>query len=112
MGADLFTTGKTILEVFGAIAIIGGGANWLLKLFDPFKELKKKVEEHSGMLSSDKTELKEISDTLGRIERQNNVQSWALLETMNHLITGNDIDKLEKRRDDLLASLIQRGEHE
>lgn len=113
MSENLITTGKTILEIFGAIAIIGGGANWIFKLFDPFKDLKKKVGEHSSTLAEDRNTLKEIQATLGRIERQNGIQSWALLETMNHLITGNDIDKLKDRRDDLLENLTrQRGEHE
>lgn len=110
---DFITTGRTILEVFGAIAIIGGGANWILKMFDPFKKLKARVDNHQKMLEDDKEVLSGIEAAVGRIERQNGIQSWALLETMNHLITGNDIEKLKERRDDMLENLTnQRGEHE
>ena len=104
---DFITTGRTILEIFGAIAIVGGGASWIFKLFDPFKNLKSKVDAHQKMLESDKDVLDEIEAAVKRIERQNGIQSWALLETMNHLITGNDIDKLQARRDDMLANLTK-----
>lgn len=105
---DWSVTLETLLAAFGAVAIFGAGVSWLAKLLDPFKELQKKVEEHTSMLGNDKGKLDNIENTLERLEQQNGVIYSTMLEMLNHMITGNDISKLEEHRDDIIDQLTKK----
>lgn len=102
---DIQTTVQTILAILGAASIIGVGVSWILKIFSPFTKLKQEVEGHKKMLANDKRSLDEIHTTLTRLDRRMGITSWAIIEIMNHEISGNDVHKLEKRRDDLMRDL-------
>lgn len=105
---DWNVTLETLLATFGAIAIFGAGISWVAKLFDPFKELKKIVEGHTDMLSNDKGKLDNIEHSLERLEQQNGVIYATMLEMLNHMITGNDISRLEDHRDEIIDQLTNK----
>lgn len=107
---DIQATTQTILAILGAISIVGVGVSWILKMFSPFTKLKKEVESHKTMLANDKRSLDEIHVTLTRLDRRMGITSWAIIEMMNHEISGNDVHKLEKRRDDLMKDLTRKTE--
>lgn len=109
---DVQTTAQVILQILGAIAIIGVGVSWIMKFFSPFTKLKQQVEEQQKMLARDKKALDEIHVTLTRLERRLGIMSWGMIEIMNHEISGNDVNKLEKRRDDLMKDLTGKVEEE
>ena len=102
---DIGVTIQTILQILGAVAIIGVGVNWIIKMFSPFTQLKKQVEEQEKKLARDKQALDDIHTTLTKLDRRMGITSWAIIEIMNHEISGNDVNKLEKRRDDLMKDL-------
>ena len=105
---DWNVTLETLLATFGAIAIFGAGISWVAKLFDPFKELKKVVEGHTEMLGNDKGKLDNIEHSLERLEQQNGVIYATMLEMLNHMISGNDISRLEEHRDDIIEQLTKK----
>lgn len=98
-GHDLMITMQTMLSIFGGLAIVVAGISSITKMFSPFKELKSKVEEHDTIIQNMKTE----------IDNQTSMQKEickTLLVMMNHEITGNSIDKLKERQDDLQKFLV------
>lgn len=92
-------TYNTILQIFGAIAVIGGGVKIILTALSPYKDLKEKVKRQAE-------KIKGVESALERIEESQRVQGKALMELLNHIITGNDIDKLKERHDDLVDHYI------
>lgn len=92
-------TYNTILQLFGAIAVIGGGIKIIITAFSPYKDLKEKVKKQAE-------KIKGVESSLERIEESQRVQGKALMELLNHIITGNDIDKLKERHDELVDHYI------
>lgn len=98
-GHDLMITLQTMLSIFGGLAIIVAGVGSITKMFSPFKELKMKVEEHDAIISSMKKEVEDQTLMQKEICK-------SLLVMMNHEITGNSIDKLKERQEDLQKFLV------
>ena len=92
-------TYNTILQIFGAIAVIGGGIKIIITALSPYKDLKDKVKKQAE-------KIKGVESALERIEESQRVQGKALMELLNHIITGNDIDKLKDRHDELVDHYI------
>ena len=96
---DLTITIQTLLSIFGAISIVVAGTASITKMFSPFKELKAKVDEHDDI----------INGMTESVQKQSNMQREvckSLIVIMNHEITGNSIDKLKERQEDLQKFLI------
>lgn len=92
-------TFNTILQLFGAIAVLGGGIKIIVSAVSPYKNLKERMK---------KTETKAdgIESALNRIENAQKIQGKALMELLNHTITGNDINALKDRYDELVEHYI------
>ena len=95
---------RVMLEAFGAIAVIGAGIKIISDWLKPHKELERKVDTMERNQNKD-------YKRLNRIEATQNAQSILLIEIANHLVTGNDKDKLKQKADDLLEC-ITKGEME
>lgn len=93
-------TFTTILAFFGALAVVGGGVKIIVSALNPFKEVKAKVKKHDEKFA-------ELDDSLGRIEKEQKVQGKALMVLINHLVTGNDVDKLKKVYQDMVNHYIE-----
>lgn len=92
-------TFNTILQIFGAIAVIGGGIKIIVTAFSPYRDLKEKVKKQAEKIAG-------VESSLERIEESQRVQGKALMELLNHIITGNDIEKLRERHDELVDHYI------
>lgn len=101
---ELVITVQVMLQVFGALAVIWGGWKCISEFLKPHKELQKKVDAMERNQNKD-------YKRLNRIEATQNAQSILLIEIANHLVTGNDKDKLKQKADDLLEC-ITKGEME
>lgn len=99
---------QTILALFGGITCIVGGVSAIAKLFSPFKELKKKVDDHDEKLSKDFERMEKFDSAVKQIEETDKVICKSLLVLMNHEITGNSVDKLKEQRDVLEQFLIDK----
>lgn len=101
-------TWNTVLSFFGAVAIIGGGIKVLAQLLNPFKELKEHLKKHDEMLHNDNERIKEQDKALARIEEGQKIQGRAMMEILNHMITGNDTDKLKERYQEMVDFYIEK----
>lgn len=108
MQNNIMVTLQTILALFGGITCIVGGVSAIAKLFSPFKELKKKVEDHDTKLNKDYEKMETFGKATQEIEETNKVICKSLLVLMNHEITGNGVDKLKEQRDALEQFLIEK----
>lgn len=100
-------TYNTILQLFGAIAVIGGGIKILVSILNPFKEVTSRVKKHDELLSKDNDKLQELDESLDKIAEEQKVQGKALMVLINHIVTGNDKDKLKKVYQDMVNHYIE-----
>ena len=105
---ELQITIQTILTFFGGVTLIMGGISALAKLFDPFKKLKVKVNEHECKRNDDFNRMGKMDEAIERIENSNEIICESLFALLNHEITGNSVDKLIKQRDNLQKYLIEK----
>lgn len=99
-------TYNTILQFFGAIAVIGGGVKLIISALNPFKEVTAKLKKHDEFFDKDNKRLEELDESLDRIEEEQKVQGKALMVLINHIITGNDTEKLKKTYQDMVEHYI------
>lgn len=100
-------TFTTLLAFFGAIAVVGGGVKIIVSALNPFKEVKAKVNEHENRFKKETKRLEELDESLERIEKEQKVQGKALMVLINHIVTGNDVDKLKKVYQDMVNHYIE-----
>lgn len=105
---ELTITWNTILAFFGAVAIIGGGLKVLAQLLNPYKEIMNKLKKHDELLDNDNKRLKALNDTFEEIKEEQKLQGMALMEIMNHMISGNDVDKLKKRYQEMVEHYVEK----
>lgn len=99
---------QTILSFFGAVAIIGGGIKIIAEATSPFKAMKKRIDEQDEKLDNDNRRLKEIDENYKELKATLNANSKLLIQIADHLITGNDVDKLKQKRDDLISHVMNK----
>lgn len=92
-------TFNTILQLFGAIAVLGGGIKIIVSALSPYRDLKERMKKAESKTQG-------VEQALNRIEDAQKIQGRALMELLNHLITGNDIEALKDRYDELVAHYI------
>ena len=89
---------RNILDFCAAMIILVEFCKVALDLGSPFKELKKRVDQHDTFFRKDKDHLKKIDDKVGKIDDGVIVMGKALNELLRHVITGNDIDELKSQQ--------------
>lgn len=99
-------TYNTILQFFGVIAVIGGGIKVIISALNPFKEVTAKLKKHDELFANDKKKLDELDKSLDRIAEEQKIQGKALMVLINHIVTGNDTDKLKKTYQDMVNHYI------
>ena len=99
-------TYNTILQLFGAIAVIAGGVKVIISTLSPFKEVTAKLRKHDELFDKDKRKLEELDASLDRIEAEQKMQGKALMVLINHLVRGNDTEKLKKTYQDMVNHYI------
>lgn len=99
---------EAILEFFGVVAIIGGGLKIIFEATKPFKALNKRMNDMDMKLDNDNKRFKELEQGQKELKNTVNAQSKLLIQIADHLITGNDVDKLKKKRDELVEHVIDK----
>lgn len=105
---ELVITIQTILAIFGGITCIVGGLSAIAKLFSPFKNLCKEVEDHNEQLKDGDKKMDRLDTAITQIEETDKIICKSLLVLLNHEITGNSIDKLKEQRDALEDFLVEK----
>lgn len=87
-------------------------SNIAIAIVGKIKSPNVRQDERITALETNVAQLKEFLDNDNRriksIEAGNRVTQQGLLALMSHALNGNDVDKLEKARDDLQSYLISR----
>ena len=96
---NIVITGGVILAFFGAVSIIGSGIKVIKEWVDPVAKITERCDKLEQR--ADDTDVK-----YEKLEHVLNAQSRLLIEITNHMITGNDIDKLKEKRDELTSTII------
>lgn len=104
---DIQITWQTILALLGGLIIVIDFAKRIRSIGLPFTELKDKHEDLEDRV--DKLE-GALSRMIEYQEQSSSTIGLAVAELLNHTITGNDIEKL-KQREDELNTFFYRGEH-
>ena len=92
-------TFNTILQLFGAIAVLGGGVKIIVSALSPYRDLKERMKKVEAKAQG-------VEQALNRIEDAQKLQGRALMELLNHMITGNDIEALKDRYDELVVHYV------
>lgn len=94
-------TSNQILAFCGLVTALYGAWKIVKEMKKPGDDLKETVEKHSQRLDKDNRRLEEV-------EESNQMILKCLYAILNHEITGNNVDKLTARRDELQEYLIDR----
>lgn len=94
-------TSNQILAFCGLVTALYGVWKIVKEMKKPGDDLKETVEKHSQRLDKDNRRLEEV-------EESNQMILKCLYAILNHEITGNNVDKLTARRDELQEYLIDR----
>lgn len=105
-GNDLYITFQTILAIFGAIAAIMAGVSGIAKLLNPFKELKARVDAHDESLKMGNRKFEMLEKSINAQERMQREVCKGMIVIMNHIVTGNSIDKIRNQQEELQKFLI------
>lgn len=100
-GADIVTTYKTLVFIFGAFLALWGFIKAVKEVNKPLADMKKTVEDHTN-------EIKEINDHLKKSDEGMAIVQQSLLQIMNHMIDGNHTEQLVKARDEMQIYLTKK----
>lgn len=95
--------GKDLLAVAGVILIIYQLGNALFKITTPAVSLKKQIEKHETRLNDMDVYFKNDLERFKVIEATLNGLLQSNVSMMNHMIDGNNIERMKKTRDDLVT---------
>lgn len=95
---DLGITWQTLLAIAGGLIV-------LIDLFKKVKSIGQPIADLKEQCESDKVRLDKLERALSKMveyqEQSSATIGLAVAELLNHTITGNDIDKLKQREEEL-----------
>lgn len=106
-GIDIGVTWQTLLALAGGLIILIDLFAKIKSIGKPITDIQDKQKAIEAKLASDKTRLDKLERTLTKMaehqEKSSATIGLAVAELLNHTITGNDIEKLKQREDELNA---------
>lgn len=99
-------TWQMIAAIAGGIVLIGNAGAVLYKWIRPALQVKKDVEELDRRTKQDYEALQKIQATLERIESKQRALIVSEVAIINHMIDGNNVDKMQETRDRIQAMLV------
>lgn len=95
------------LALLGGIAVLANGLKGVGFILSPIANIKERLKEQEEMISSDNRRLDEVEKEQGELHEQVAVIGLAIAELFNHILTGNDTDKLKEQQDKLISTFIK-----
>lgn len=95
--------GKDLLAVAGVILIIYQVGIAMFKITTPAVSLKKEIEKHGDRLDDMDVYFKNDLERFKAINATLNGLLQANVSMMNHMIDGNNTERMKKTRDDLVS---------
>lgn len=99
---DWMNFGEGLLAVAGAILIIYNAGNALFKFTTPAISLKRKLEEHDRRLDAMDVYFKNDLERFENIDKTLEGILQANISMMNHMIDGNNTERMKQTRDELV----------
>ena len=97
---NIVITGGVILAFFGAVSIVGAGVKVIKEWVNPVAKLTDRCTELERRADRSDEEYEKLKKVI-------NAQSSLLIEMTNHMLTGNDTDKLKEKRDELTSAMLE-----
>lgn len=98
---------ESLLKLFGALGVVAVGVKAILYFFTPYTKISKKMKRHDEFFANDKKTLEELKLQVYHEKECINAIGLAIVELINHEVTGNDIDELKERQRELNKVLLQ-----
>lgn len=95
------------LALLGGIAVLANGLKGVGFILSPIANIKERLKEQEEMISSDERRLDKVEKEQGELHEQVAVIGLAIAELFNHILTGNDTDKLKEQQDKLISTFIK-----
>lgn len=95
------------LALLGGIAVLANGLKGVGFILSPVANIKERLREQEEMISSDERRLDKVEKEQGELHEQVAVIGLAIAELFNHILTGNDTDKLKEQQDKLISTFIK-----
>jgi disulfide oxidoreductase YuzD len=100
----------TFLKFCGIIGIIATAAKGIVYFLTPYRETKKKIDEHEKRLNDHDTYLKNDKEKLESLTKLSKDSLRLQLAVVNHAIDGNGIERLRQVREDIQDELFETKE--
>lgn len=102
---DLGVTWQTLLAIAGGLIVLIDLFKKFKSIGQPITDLKEGQKQINDKLATDKARLDNLERALSRMveyqEQSSATIGLAVAELLNHTITGNDIEKLKQKEDEL-----------
>lgn len=99
---------ELILAVAGGIVLIANAGSAILKAVSPAIKAKEELEELDRRTRNDYDAINELKDAILRNEEVNRLQIVVMLDILNHLIDGNDVEEMKETRRQLQKLLANK----
>lgn len=90
---------KVLLAIFAALGTVGGGVAIIVKMVSPFRKLNDRLTAVEKFCKQDNERIKHTEDF-------NKVLCKALFAILDHELTGNSVDKLNRAKSALQDYII------
>lgn len=97
---EIVTAGTVLLAFFGGITIIGNGVKVIKEWINPVAKLSERTEKLEQRADETDEEYEHLKTVI-------NSQSRLLIQMAEHMISGNDIEKLKEKRDELVNAITE-----
>lgn len=102
---DLGITWQTLLAIAGGLIVLIDLFKKFKSIGQPITDLKEGQKQINDKLATDRARLDNLERALSRMveyqEQSSATIGLAVAELLNHTITGNDIEKLKQKEDEL-----------
>lgn len=89
---------ETLLAIAGGVVLLGNAGAIVYKWIRPALQIKEEVEELDRRTRNDYDSINELKGAIKRNEEVNKLQLVVMLDILNHLIDGNDVDEMKETR--------------
>lgn len=97
-----------LLAAAAALVALSKAWDIIAARMKPNKDLRKHVEDHDRMLSSDKKRLDELEEEIKHLRESDGLLLRAIMAQIQHELDGNGVDVLRRTRDDINRFLTER----
>ena len=92
---------ELIAAIAGGIVLLGNAGAVIYKWIRPALQVKEDVEELNRRSKNDFEAIQKLETTIENVEQVNRMHLRVMLNIINHMIEGNNIDSMKETRKDI-----------